>query len=97
MRQFRPPPSGNRGRKRSWHLMAGEARVSGQPVAVFVCSDDPAASVIVARLVTDLGAKLVDAGPLSGARSTEPFGLLLLQFAYQKRLGTRIGVAMLHE
>jgi hypothetical protein len=79
------------------HLMAGEARIDGRPVAAFVCSDDPAARAIVARLVADLGAEPVDAGPLAAARAAEPFGLLMVQLAYRQKLGPRIGVALLRD
>jgi predicted dinucleotide-binding enzyme len=79
------------------HLMAGDARIDGHPVAVFVCGDDPAARAIVGRLVADLGAEPVEAGPLAVARATEPFGLLMVQLAYQQKLGPRIGVALLRD
>jgi predicted dinucleotide-binding enzyme len=79
------------------HLMAGEARVGGRPVTVFVCGDDPVARGTVAGLVADLGADPVDTGSLSRARSLEPLGLLMVQLAYQQGLGVRIGLALLRE
>jgi predicted dinucleotide-binding enzyme len=75
-------------------LMAGDARIDGHPVAVFVCGDDPADRTIVARLVAALGAEPVEAGPLAAARAAEPFGLLMVQLAYRQKLGPRIGVAL---
>ncbi|MBV8092963.1 MAG: NAD(P)-binding domain-containing protein, partial [Acetobacteraceae bacterium] len=65
-------------------LMAGEARINGRPLAVFVCGDDPGACAMVARLVADLGAEPVEAGPLAAARAAEPFGLLMVQLAYRQ-------------
>jgi 8-hydroxy-5-deazaflavin:NADPH oxidoreductase len=79
------------------HLMVGDARIEGRPVAVFVCGDDPDACNIVARLVADLGAEPVEAGPLTTARVTEPFGLLMVQLAYRQKLGPLIGVTLLRD
>jgi predicted dinucleotide-binding enzyme len=79
------------------HLMAGDARIDGRPVVVFVCGDDPGACTIVARLVADLGAEPVQAGPLTTSRAAEPFGLLMVQLAYRQKLGPRIGVALLRD
>jgi predicted dinucleotide-binding enzyme len=77
------------------HLMAGDARIDGHPVAVFVCGDDPAAPHH--RGAAGLGAEPVEAGPLAVARATEPFGLLMVQLAYQQKLGPRIDVALLRD
>lgn len=49
---------------------------------VFVCSDDEAAKKIVERLVCDLGADPVDAGPLEAARLVEPAMMLTVSLAY---------------
>ena len=73
------------------------ARVAGQQVGVFVCGDDAEARRIVARLVADLDAAPVDAGPLRLARFTEPAGLLLAQLAYMQGFGSRIGLSLLQE
>jgi predicted dinucleotide-binding enzyme len=77
--------------------MVGDARIDGRPVAVFVCGDDPDARTIVARLVADLGAEPVTAGPLITARVAEPFGLLMVQLKYRQKLGPRIGLALLRD
>jgi predicted dinucleotide-binding enzyme len=49
---------------------------------VFVCGDDAAAKRIVERLVLDLGAHPVDAGPLEAARLAEPAMMLAVSIAY---------------
>lgn len=64
---------------------------------VFVCSDDADARAVIARLVDEIGAQPVDAGPLSLARFAEPAAMLLVQLAYQQGYGARIGLALLHE
>lgn len=50
--------------------------------SVFVCGDDAAAKRIVERLVRDLGAHPVDAGPLEAARLVEPAMMLAVSIAY---------------
>lgn len=65
------------------------------PPAVFVCGDDAGARAAVLRLAADLGADVVEAGPLSVARCTEPVGLLLVKLAYVQGLGPMIGAPLL--
>jgi len=50
--------------------------------SVFMCGDDPGAKAVVARLIGDLGAHPVDAGPLAVARLVEPAMMLLVTIAY---------------
>jgi 8-hydroxy-5-deazaflavin:NADPH oxidoreductase len=49
---------------------------------VFICGDDADAKQLVERLVRDLGAQPVDAGPLKAARLVEPAMMLLVSIAY---------------
>jgi predicted dinucleotide-binding enzyme len=49
---------------------------------VFVCGDDPSAKRVVERLVGELGAEPVDAGPLEAARLVEPAMMLIVSIAY---------------
>ena len=49
---------------------------------VFLCGDDAAAKRIVERLVRELGAEPVDAGPLEAARLVEPAMMLAVSIAY---------------
>jgi predicted dinucleotide-binding enzyme len=54
----------------------------GLAPTVFVCGDDAAAKGIVERLVRDIGAHPVDAGPLEAARLVEPAMMLAVSIAY---------------
>jgi predicted dinucleotide-binding enzyme len=66
---------------------------NGLNPSVFVCGDDDSAKATVERLVSDLGAQPVDAGPLSAARFVEPAMMLLVDLAYgglPRDLGLRL-------
>ena len=69
-----------------------EGQVGGQPLDVFVASDDEEAKGVVRRLAEDSGMRLVDAGPLAIARQLEGAGYL--HMAIQGDLGTSYGSAL---
>ena len=69
-----------------------EGQVGGQPLDVFVASDDEDAKGVVRRLAEDSGMRLVDAGPLAIARQLEGAGYL--HMAIQGDLGTSYGSAL---
>ena len=71
--------------------------IGGHRPGVFVCADDEGARQAVLRLVVDIDADGVDAGPLANARYTEPLGMLLVQLAYVQGLGARIGSVLIRE
>jgi predicted dinucleotide-binding enzyme len=71
-------------------LMAGGA--AGQPLDVFIASDDEDAKAKVRRLVEEGGQRAVDAGPLALARQLE--GLGYVHMAVQQSLGTGFGSAL---
>jgi 8-hydroxy-5-deazaflavin:NADPH oxidoreductase len=71
-------------------LVDGE--VAGQPLDVFVASDDDDAKATVSRLVEDGGSRGVDAGPLARAHELESLGYL--HMALQQSLGTSFGSAV---
>ena len=71
-------------------LVAGE--VAGQPLDVFLASDDEDAKRTVAQLVEDGGLRAVDAGPLRRARELEALGYV--HMAVQQPLGTGFGSAV---
>jgi predicted dinucleotide-binding enzyme len=71
--------------------------IDGKRSAVFVCGDDREARAVVAKLVGDIDAEPIDAGPLALARYTEPAGMLLVQLAYASGFGSRIGLSLLRE
>jgi predicted dinucleotide-binding enzyme len=65
-------------------LVAGE--VDGQPLDVFLASDDKEAKGTVGQLVEDGGLRVVDTGPLACVRELEALGYLHLML--QQPLGT---------
>jgi 8-hydroxy-5-deazaflavin:NADPH oxidoreductase len=69
-----------------------EGRVAGEPLDVFIASDDEDAKAKVRRLVEDGGQRAVDAGPLALARQLE--GLGYVHMAVQQSLGTGFGSAL---
>jgi predicted dinucleotide-binding enzyme len=75
-------------------LAAGDLRYERELApSVFVCGDDAAAKLLVTRLVEDLGAHAVDAGPLTSARLVEPAMMLVIRLAYAevpRDLGLRL-------
>ena len=78
-------------------LHATSTRIDGRRPAVFVCGDDEAARQVVLGLVEDIEASGIDAGPLNLARYAEPLGMLLVQLAYGRGFGARIGADLLRE
>ncbi|HET9104459.1 MAG TPA: NADPH-dependent F420 reductase [Solirubrobacteraceae bacterium] len=71
-------------------LVGGE--VAGQPLDVFLASDDEDAKSTVRRLVEDGGLRAVDAGPLARAHELEALGYL--HMALQQPLGTGFSSAV---
>lgn len=78
-------------------LASDSTEITGRLPGVFACGDDAEARATVLRLVADIGADGVDAGPLTNARYTEPLGMLLVQLAYVQGMGPRIGSSLLRE
>jgi 8-hydroxy-5-deazaflavin:NADPH oxidoreductase len=76
-------------------LASGSLEFAGQRASIYYCGDDAAGKVLTARLIADLGADPVDAGPLSNARLLEPNGLLIVQLAYVLGLGGQIATQLL--
>ncbi len=71
--------------------------IGGHKPGVFVCGDDNAARATIIKLVGDIDADAVDAGPLKLARFTEPLGMLVTNLAYVQGLGARIGAMLIRE
>jgi 8-hydroxy-5-deazaflavin:NADPH oxidoreductase len=69
-----------------------EGQVGGQPLDVFVASDDEDAKRILRQLAQDGGLRVVDAGPLAHAHQLE--GLGYLHMAIQGGLGSGYGSAV---
>ena len=72
--------------------LAGGGNVAGQPLDVFVASDDEDAKRTVSSLVEDAGLRAVDAGPLRRARELEALGYL--HMVVQEPLGTGFASAL---
>lgn len=71
-------------------LAAGE--IAGQPLDVFLASDDEDAKATVRELVESGGLRAVDAGPLARAHELEALGYL--HMALQQSLGTNFASAV---
>jgi predicted dinucleotide-binding enzyme len=78
-------------------MNSGNITINGHRVGVFVCGDDNDARAVIGKLVSDIGAEPVDAGPLMLARYAEPAAMLLVQLAYAQGLGGRIGLSLIRE
>lgn len=71
-------------------VLANGGKVAGQPVTVFVASDDVEARAAVAALAKDAGLKPVVAGGLAAARYLEPVAGLNIALGYGLGHGTDI-------
>ena len=69
-----------------------EGQVAGQPLDVFIASDDEDAKGAVRQLAEDAGLRAVDAGPLARAHELEALGFL--HMALQQNLGTGFSTAI---
>jgi 8-hydroxy-5-deazaflavin:NADPH oxidoreductase len=71
-------------------------KAQGQPLTVFVASDDAAAKAQVRLLAASLGFDAVDAGPLRNARLLEPLSYLNIQLGHALGFGTDVGFRFVH-
>jgi predicted dinucleotide-binding enzyme len=67
-----------------------EARRKATRPSLVYCGDDRRSKEIAVELIRDVGFDPVDAGPLSIARYTEPFALLVAQLAYEGNEGPEL-------
>jgi predicted dinucleotide-binding enzyme len=67
-----------------------QARRRAKRPSLVYCGDDAAGKRTAAGLIRDAGFEPVDVGPLSMARYTEPFALLVGQIAYEGRKGPEV-------
>jgi len=77
------------------HLPASELGHLGEPIDsdVLICSDDPAATLVVAEIVGKIpGCRPLDAGELSNATAIEAFTAVLLQLnvRYKTRVAPKL-------
>lgn len=75
-------------------MHADDPTIGGVAPGLFVAGDDAEAKESVARLLGQLPARVVDAGPLISARFIEPAMLLLVRQAYVQGMGPRIALAV---
>ena len=78
-------------------LHAESVEIDGKKPAVFVCGDDARARADIGKLILDIGAEPVDAGPLQLARFVEPANMLLVALAYGSGFGAKIGFSLNQE
>jgi 8-hydroxy-5-deazaflavin:NADPH oxidoreductase len=62
---------------------------------MFYCGNEAEAKKTVAQLIGDAGFEPVDCGPLASARYLEPLAMLLIELAYGRGMGTRIGLSLM--
>jgi 8-hydroxy-5-deazaflavin:NADPH oxidoreductase len=77
-------------------LHSGSTNFGSDIQSVFYCGDDAQAKDVVAGLLRETGVEPVDAGPLRNARYLEPAMMLLVQMAYQLRMGM-LGLKLLQK
>jgi len=66
-----------------------------QKANLFICGDNLEAKSIVRTLGEDIGFEVIDAGPLTNARLTEPLAMLWIELAYKQGMGTDIAFKLL--
>jgi len=69
-----------------YNIMADPKFSAGNAV-LFYCGDDTDAKQTVRKLTEELGFDPVDAGPLTQARTLEPFALLWISLAFRSGMG----------
>jgi predicted dinucleotide-binding enzyme len=67
-----------------------ERRKRKERPSLVYCGDDAKSKKVAASLIRDVGFDPVDVGPLSTARYTEPFALLVARIAYEGQGGPEI-------
>lgn len=72
-----------------------EPAAHGTPATVIISGDDADAKEVAAGLAREVGLDVVDAGPLTSARYTEPMGLLWAALAYETGYGEDVAFRVL--
>jgi hypothetical protein len=73
--------------------MMAHPQLPHRPV-MLICGDDSDAKTASGELVTELGFEVVDLGDLTMARLLEPYGLIWIQLALRRGLGTDFAFAL---
>lgn len=66
-------------------------KLGKEQLTAFIAGDDSNAKQTVMQLARGIGFDPVDAGPLSVARYLEPMAMLLIELAFNLKMGTKIG------
>jgi predicted dinucleotide-binding enzyme len=66
-------------------------RVGEEQLTSFIAGNDKMAKQVVMGLSRDIGFEPVDVGPLKSARYLEPMAMMIIELAYNLRMGTKIG------
>jgi predicted dinucleotide-binding enzyme len=66
-------------------------RVGKEQLTAFIAGDDKVAKLIVMELSRDIGFEPIVVGPLKSARYLEPMAVLIIELAYNLKMGTKIG------
>lgn len=72
-----------------------KVKFGSQQASLFICGDSLEAKSIVRTLGEDIGFEVIDAGPLTNARLTEPLAMLWIELAYKQGMGTDIAFKLL--
>lgn len=72
-------------------------KVGTERLSAFIAGDDAEAKNKVMKLAQDIGFEPVDCGPLRSARYLEPMAMLIIDLAFDLRMGTKIGYKLVKE
>ncbi|HET7102286.1 MAG TPA: NAD(P)-binding domain-containing protein, partial [Terriglobia bacterium] len=65
----------------------GNPKFGSENATMFICGDSEDAKLMVAKLASELGFDVVDAGPLTASRMLEPLAMLWIHLAFKQGLG----------
>jgi hypothetical protein len=66
-------------------------KVGKEQLSAFIAGDDLKAKQTVAQLTRDIGFDPIDCGPLRSARYLEAMAIMIINLAFERQLGTKIG------
>ena len=66
-------------------------KVGKEQLSAFIAGDDLKAKQTVAQLTRDIGFDPFDCGPLRAARYLEAMAIMIINLAFERQLGTKIG------
>ncbi len=66
-------------------------RVGKEQLSAFIAGDDEGAKKIVMQLARGIGFDPIDCGPLWSARYLEPMAMMIIDLAFDMKMGTKMG------